>query len=102
MRIVDSHFHWWPRSIFEELCRRSAGYPRAERNDRGGYNVWTGEKGGRSGAWAEWFDLDKLLAHENAQGYETDVVCSIGPFTAHFSEVSAPHRLHDAQMWNDE
>ena len=31
MQIIDSHFHWWPREIFEQLCKRS-GYPRAERN----------------------------------------------------------------------
>ena len=37
MRIIDSHFHWWPRGIFEQLCKRS-GYPRAERNSRGGYS----------------------------------------------------------------
>ena len=102
MRIVDSHFHWWPRSIFEELCKRSTGYPRAEHNDRGGYNVWTGEKGGPSGGWAEWFDLDKLMAHENSQGYETDVVCSTGPFSAFFSEISAAEGLHFSQMWNEE
>ena len=36
MKIVDSHFHWWPRPIFERLCKRN-GYPRAEVNDRGGY-----------------------------------------------------------------
>ena len=22
MHIIDSHFHWWPRSIFEKLCKR--------------------------------------------------------------------------------
>ena len=32
MRIIDSHFHWWPRSIFEKLCKRKA-YPRASVNE---------------------------------------------------------------------
>ena len=22
MRIIDSHFHWWPRSVFEEAIKR--------------------------------------------------------------------------------
>ena len=31
MHIIDSHFHWWPRSISERLCRRKT-YPRAAVN----------------------------------------------------------------------
>ena len=23
MHIIDSHFHWWPRSVFETLCKRT-------------------------------------------------------------------------------
>ena len=37
MHIIDSHFHWWPRSIFDKLCRRK-DYPRARVNRRGGYD----------------------------------------------------------------
>ena len=37
MKIIDSHFHWWPRSVFERFCKRS-DYPKAEKNTRGGYN----------------------------------------------------------------
>lgn len=22
MRVIDSHFHWYPRPVLEELCRR--------------------------------------------------------------------------------
>ena len=29
MHIIDSHFHWWPRSIFEKLCKRKAIRARA-------------------------------------------------------------------------
>src|SRR5947209_3550306 len=39
MRIVDAHFHWWPRSVFNALCERTM-YPRAERNGKGGYTYW--------------------------------------------------------------
>jgi 2-methylcitrate dehydratase PrpD len=37
MRIIDSHFHWWPRQIFDALCTRGS-FPRCEVNSRGGYN----------------------------------------------------------------
>ena len=36
MRIIDSHFHWWPRPVFDRLCGRK-GFPRAVVNNRGGY-----------------------------------------------------------------
>ena len=33
MHIIDSHFHWWPRSIFDKLCKRGS-FPKARVNDR--------------------------------------------------------------------
>lgn len=103
MRVIDSHFHWYPRSVFDELCKRQTGYPRAEVNKKnGGYIVYTEEGKKRGGAWGEWFDLDGLLAHQNAHGHQMDVVCSLGPFSAYFSEVSASEGLASAQMWNEE
>ena len=39
MRIIDSHFHWWPRSVFEELCKRK-DFPRSAPNKKGGYDFW--------------------------------------------------------------
>ena len=38
MHIIDSHFHWRPRSMLEWACK-AKGYPRAERDGKGGY-VW--------------------------------------------------------------
>ncbi len=37
MHIIDSHFHWWPRSIFDKLCKRQ-DFPKARVNKRGGYD----------------------------------------------------------------
>lgn len=103
MRVIDSHFHWYPKSVFEELCKRKTGYPRAERNPKnGGYNIYTAEGKQRGYAWAIWFELDQLLAHQNAHGHQMDVVCSLGPFSAYFSETSAAEGLASAQMWNEE
>lgn len=103
MRIIDSHFHWWPRSVFEKLAQRE-GYPRAALNDRGGYTYW-GEEG-RSGeplaSWPAWFDLDRQLEHMDGLGHQIDVVCSIGPFSIYFSDLPAEEGRDAALMWNEE
>src|SRR5271166_6487646 len=89
MRIIDSHFHWWPRSIFEQLCKRDR-YPRAVRNGSGGYDYWRrAGSGAHLNSWAEWFDLDKQLEHMDGLGHHVDVVCSIGPFSVFFSDMPA-------------
>ncbi len=105
MRIIDTHFHWYPRSVFEMLCKRS-GYPRAVPTSRGGYLVSPYEGVSRSDTWADWFDLDAMLEHlDNAAakiGCDFGVVCTTGPGGAFFSETDAAHGLAAAQMWNDE
>ncbi|HVA26325.1 MAG TPA: amidohydrolase family protein [Chloroflexota bacterium] len=102
MRVIDSHFHWWPRSVFEELCKRK-GYPRAESNGKGGYSYWR-EAGvdARFNVGAEWFDLDKQLAHMDGLGHDVDVVCSVGPFSVHFSDLPAEEGRDAATLWNEE
>jgi aminocarboxymuconate-semialdehyde decarboxylase len=102
MRIIDSHFHWWPRSIFERLCNRER-YPRAERNGNGGYDYWRrAGSGAHLNSWAEWFDLDKQLEHMDGLGHHVDVVCSIGPFSVSFSDMPAEEGRDFAMMWNEE
>jgi aminocarboxymuconate-semialdehyde decarboxylase len=100
MRIIDSHFHWWPREIFEQLCKRTA-YPRCERNARGGYN-YVGEEGRPSlNSWTEWFDLDRQLEHMDGLGHEVGVVCSLGPFSIYFSDLPAEEGRDAALQWNE-
>jgi len=41
MHIIDSHFHWWPRSVLEQFCKRK-DFPRAAPNARGGYSYQRG------------------------------------------------------------
>jgi aminocarboxymuconate-semialdehyde decarboxylase len=102
MRIIDSHFHWWPRSVFEHLCSRTH-YPRAERNERGGYDYHRrAESGAHLNSWADWFDLDRQLEHMDGLGHEVGVVCSIGPFSAAFSDMPADEGRELALMWNEE
>lgn len=101
MRMVDSHFHWWPRSVFEALSKRK-GFPRAEPDGKGGYNYWLREGFEHQNVWAEWFDLDDQLAHMDGLGHEVDVVCSIGPFSVHFSDLEAEEGRDAALAWNEE
>jgi aminocarboxymuconate-semialdehyde decarboxylase len=102
MHIIDSHFHWWPRSIFDELCRRKK-YPRAEVNRQGGYNYMRRAGSGQHlNSWTEWFDLDKHLEYMDGLGHDVDVVCSIGPFSVSFSDMPIEEGRDYAIAWNEE
>jgi len=103
MHIIDSHFHWWPRSIWEQLCKRK-GYPRAEPDGKGGYRYLRQEKGSDYilNVWPAWFDLDEQLAHMDGLGHQVDVVCSIGPFSVSFSELPTDEGRDYAIAWNEE
>src|SRR5216684_4300835 len=102
MHIIDSHFHWWPRSVLDEFSKRK-DYPRAERNARGGYSYRRGEGRGQPvNSWAEWFDLDKQLEHMDKLGHQVDVVCSIGPLSVCFSDLPAEEGRDAAIEWNEE
>lgn len=103
MHIIDSHFHWWPRSIWERLCKRK-GYPRAEPDGKGGYRYLRREHGSDYilNVWPAWFDLDEQLAHMDGLGHQVDVVCSIGPFSVCFSELPKEEGREYAIAWNEE
>jgi len=102
MRIIDSHFHWWPRSVQERLLRRTT-YPRAEINGKGGYTFLRQEHADYMlSSWTEWYDLDKQLEHMDGLGHQVDVVCSIGPFSVFFSELPADEGREAAIHWNEE
>ncbi len=101
MRIIDSHFHWWPRAVFEDLCQRTR-YPLCQKNARGGYN-YVGEPGRPSlNSWAEWFDLDRQLEHMDSLGHDIAVVLSLGPFSIYFSDLTAEEGRDAALRWNEE
>jgi aminocarboxymuconate-semialdehyde decarboxylase len=102
MHIIDSHFHWWPRSVLEQFCKRK-DFPKAEHNARGGYAYRRGAgRGNPVNSWAEWFDLDQQLEHMDRLGHRVDVVCSIGPLSVAFSDL-APEEGRDLSMqWNEE
>lgn len=101
MRDIDAHFHWYPRAVYEALCRRS-DYPRAMPHPRGGYTLLPREGVSRTDTWDEWFDLEAQLAHMDSTGRDFGVVCTLGPFGGFFSDVPAAHGLAAAQIYNDE
>ncbi len=102
MRIIDSHFHWWPRSVFDTLCKRS-GLPRASVNTNGGYTCILQEDTDYNlASWADWYDLDRQLEHMDGLGHDVDVVCSIGPFSVYFSALPAEEGRDLATQWNEE
>lgn len=101
MRMIDSHFHHWPRAVFERLCNRK-DYPRAERNAKGGYTYW--RKEGKEPAFdvsSVWFELDQMLERMDKLGHQVDVISSIGPFSPHFSDMPVDEGRDDAMLWNE-
>src|SRR5882672_10722375 len=102
MHIIDSHFHWWPRSIFDKLCKRK-DFPKARVNNKGGYDYMRrSESGQHLNSWAEWFDLDKQFEYMDSLGHRVDVVCSIGPFSVSCSDMPIEEGRDYAVMWNEE
>ena len=102
MRILDSHFHWLPRSTFDKLCKR-AGYPRAEADGVGGYTYTrTAGKESSMNPWPAWFDLDEQFAYMDTLGYDVDVISSTGPFSIFFQDIPAQEGAEAAYAWNEE
>jgi aminocarboxymuconate-semialdehyde decarboxylase len=102
MHIIDSHFHWWPRSVSERFCKRKT-YPRAEVNQKGGYTYLRQDRADYVlSSWTEWFDLDKQLEYMDSLGHQIDVVCSIGPFSVFFSDLPGEEGREAATHWNEE
>ena len=103
MHIIDSHFHWWPRSVFEKLCKRQE-FPKAQVNDKGGYRYMRRAASSSShlNSWKEWFDLDQQFEYYAGTGHQVDVVCSIGPFSVAFSDMPLSEGRDYALMWNEE
>jgi aminocarboxymuconate-semialdehyde decarboxylase len=101
LRIIDSHFHWWPRPVFERLCSRK-GFPRAVVNNRGGY-AYLRKSTDKTplNSWAEWYDLDKQLEYMDTLDHQIDVVCSTGPFSIYFSDLPAEEGRDAAMEWNE-
>jgi aminocarboxymuconate-semialdehyde decarboxylase len=102
MHIIDSHFHWKPRAVYERLSKRK-GYPRIAPNDRGGFTTWLKEGSPpSSNIGSNWFDLDQELKTIKNPGHEVGVVCSTGTFSVFFSQLPPEEGRDAAIHWNEE
>ena len=96
MHIIDSHFHWKPRAVYERLSKRK-GYPRIAPNERGGYTTWLKEGSApSSNIGGNWFDLDRELEAIKKPGHDIGVVCSTGTFSVFFSQLPPEEGRDDA------
>jgi aminocarboxymuconate-semialdehyde decarboxylase len=102
MHIIESHFHWKPRPVYERLSKRK-GFPRVVPNERGGFSVWLSDSAGpTSNSPGGWFDLDGELETLDKLGHEIDVVCSAGTFSVFFSQLPPDEGRDAAIHWNEE
>ena len=101
MRIIDSHFHWLPRSTFDRLCKKTT-FPRADAVN-GGYHYYRAEgEDAVMRPWPEWFGLDDQFAYMDGLGYDVDVISSTGPFSVYFNELEKSEGIEEAIAWNEE
>ena len=102
MHIIDSHFHWWPRSVFETLCKRTE-IPYAKPNEKGCYTCVLQDGADYVlNSWPDWFDIDEQFEHMDKLGHRVDAVGSIGPFSVYFSALPKEEGRDLAIQWNEE
>jgi aminocarboxymuconate-semialdehyde decarboxylase len=105
MHIIDSHFHYWPLSVWTELTKRKEP-PRAQisQTKKGGYDFFSssGRQEKFLGGSPEWFNIDEQLGFMDSLGHQIDVVCSIGPFSVVFSDMEKNAGKALATLWNEE
>ena len=96
MHIIDSHFHWWPRSIFDKLCKRK-DFPKARVNERGGYDYMRRQDSGavRGGTLPE--PLYRLAVKTFGQHGTNELIYLVGLYalvstTLNGFNVPAPER----------
>jgi aminocarboxymuconate-semialdehyde decarboxylase len=99
MRVVDSHFHWYPRSHFEKLAARD-GYPRAVR-DGDGYRYYFNNGRSYVPLPAVWFDLDAGLAASDAIGHDVTLVATTGVLAGALDQLPLATALELAADYNE-
>ncbi|HEV7979206.1 amidohydrolase family protein [Amycolatopsis sp.] len=101
MRVVDSHFHWFPRSHFETMANRS-GQPRTERVGDG-YKYYFNNGNNFIPLPAVWFDLDAGFAvADSATGPDTVVVCTTGVLAGLLDQMPMREAVDEAFAYNEE
>lgn len=108
MTVIDSHFHWYPRSLFDALCEQP-GYPRARRvGDSFAYILGEAavpDEGRRRGDRAlpdEWLDLERGLdLMSTTYGGDFAVVCTTGVLSGLLGQVPATSSADCARVYNE-
>lgn len=98
--VIDSHFHWYPRSYLERLCER-ADYPRVER-DGSGYVYLFNEGRNQIRLPEVWVDLERgLEVSAEVSGQDTAVVCTAGVLSGLLDQVPASEAEDIAREHNE-
>lgn len=100
MQVIDSHFHWYPRSHFERVCER-LDQPRAERRGDG-YRYYYNDGRAFIDLPGIWFELEEGLAHMARTAEETSVVCTLGVLSGFVDQLPVSEAIEAAAAWNEE
>ena len=103
MRAIDTHFHWFPRSLAERLLD-ATGYPRSERVGDG-YRIHYNDGKLSTSLSAVWLDLEQGLADSAAAtatvGAEAAVICTTGVITGLLDQLPAARAVPIAREYNE-
>jgi aminocarboxymuconate-semialdehyde decarboxylase len=100
MRVVDSHYHWYPRAHFEKLAAL-AEYPRAVR-DGDGYKYYFNNGRSFIPIPAVWFDLDAGLAASDATGHDITAVGTSGVLSGMLDQTPLASAVELAADYNEQ
>jgi aminocarboxymuconate-semialdehyde decarboxylase len=101
MRVVDSHYHWYPRAHFEKLAAL-ADYPRAVRAGDG-YKYYFNNGRSFIPLPAVWFDLEAgLAASDEAAGCPVTVVATTGVLSGLLDQLPPAAAAEFAADYNDQ
>lgn len=101
MRVIDSHYHWYPRAHFEKLAAL-ADYPRAVR-DGDGYRYYFNNGRSYIPLPAVWFDLDAGLAvSDAAAGQDVTVVATTGVLSGLLDQLPLAAAVEFAVDYNEQ
>jgi aminocarboxymuconate-semialdehyde decarboxylase len=101
VRVIDTHFHWFPRTFMERLGEVS-GYPRSVRVDDGWRYYYN------AGRLSEnlppvWFDLPRGLAEsEDAAGADVTVICTAGVLSGLCDQLPIDQAAPLAREYNEQ
>lgn len=100
MRVIDSHYHWYPRAHFEKLAAL-AEYPRAVR-DGDGYKYYFNNGRSYIPIPAVWFDLDAGLAASDATGHDITAVGTTGVLAGMLDQTPLAAAVELAADYNEQ